>query len=374
MAEMDNNSGGGGFSTIYLREALSALSSKVKNAVGSLKSSSYTGTDSNGIPYILDDIERQGIRYGMPYATLDDLIDNFDIARMPDYEGTTMPLVGHIIFTRPNLYVGVYGGNGAENYATMATHPMSAAWATDKYGQKMLHMLSCNNSTAYMPLFTTRAANYSVGDMTLKTVEKAQTYYGHIIKYATSSEEHKIGGSFTVEFRNDRYQSIMKAIQLWAAYIWIITMTDAMQPSISSQKNGIIDYAGSVYYLVTAMDMRTLVYWEKLTGVFPKTVPYSIYSYADQPILEDKLSIEFDYGMRSDPCDPGVLFDLNVLSCNSPKGAEGRWTAGLERPLRPDSYERPFGLGNSLARYPMAKRTDRNGAVKYELLWTNSQF
>lgn len=343
-------------------------------------------------------LKNKGIRYGMPYATLDDLIDNFDISRMPDYLGATMPLVGHIIITRPSLYVDTginqIGSNSIarNNYAAMCQNAMTAAYATDRDGKKLLHSLSEFSTNPYLPLFTTKAMNYTVNDMSLKTVEKAQTYFGHVLKYGKHSEEHKIGGTFSMDFRNDRYNSILKTVHLWASYIWITSKNDSIQPSDASQKNGILDYAGSLYYLVTLMDMTTLVYWEKLTGIFPKTVPFSIFSYNDQPILEDKISVEFDYGVRSDPNDPDVLFDLNALSCNSMSAATSRWKLGVmgktnptfgtaaegktakANYVRPDSYERPFGLGNALAKRPIVQMVKRNGSITYYLQFTNTLF
>lgn len=333
-------------------------------------------------------LKSRNVRYGMPYATFDDLISYFDLSRLPDYVGMAVPLVGHVIFTRPSLYVDVYGRGtqqAAANYAAMKANPLSAAFVNDKYGKKLLDMLSEFSSNPYMPIFTTRATSYSVQDFSIKTVEKAQTYYGHVIKYGKHSEEHKIGGTISIDFRNDRYNSILKAVQLWAAYIWITSKNDAIQPSDSSQKNGILDYCGSIYYFVTDMQMSRLYYWEKLTGVFPRTVPYSIFSYGDAPILEDKISIEFDYGVKSDPNDLDVLFDIDVLSASGYGQALRYYLGGVtnqsiptfngnsqawQNLARPDSYERPFGLGNAFALRPVIQMQQKNGDVSYHLQYT----
>ncbi|MCM1295022.1 MAG: hypothetical protein NC311_05725 [Muribaculaceae bacterium] len=335
-------------------------------------------------------MKSKNIRYGMPYATFDDLISYFDISRLPDYAGMPVPLVGHIILTRPSLYVDVYGRSGGTaraNYNAMLSNPMTATFVNDQYGKRLLHMLSEFNTSPYMPIFTTRATSYSVQDVSLKTVEKAQTYYGHVIKYGKHSEEHKIGGSISLDFRNDRYNSILKTVHLWASYIWIVSKNDSIEPSDTSQKNGILDYGGSLYYFVTDMGMSRLYYWEKLTGVFPKVSPFSIFSYNDAPILEDKLSVEFDYGVKSDPCDPDVLFDINMLSASSYYGAVlyfNRGATGQSTPkfngtnvtwgslARPDSYERPFGLGNSFAIRPIVQRQVTNGDVSYHLQYISA--
>lgn len=341
------------------------------------------------------DLQSKNKRYGMPYATFDDLISYFDISRLPDYVGMPIPLVGHIIITRPSLFVSVpnYGNGDSQavaNYNAFRANPLAATYVNDRYGKRLLHMLSESNSNPYMPIFTTRATSYSVQDISLKTVEKAQTYFGHVIKYGKHSEEHKIGGTITLDFRNDRYNSILKTVHLWSSYIWIVSKNDSIQPSDTSQKNGILDYCGSLYYFVTDLAMNRLYYWEKLTGLFPKTTPFSIFSYNDAPILEDKVSVEFDYGVKSDPCDPDVLFDINMLSASTYQQAlqyfqygitnqsipkfnievASRASAPWSNLARPDSYERPFGLGNSFALRPVIQMVKQNGDISYHLQYT----
>ena len=114
----------------------------------------------------------------------------------------------------------------------MKQHPKTSAFVNDKYGQALLNMLSDTAySPKFMPVFTTRAVSYSVGDVALKTVEKGGTFYGHMIKYGHYSEEHKLGGSVSIEFRNDSYWSILKTIYIWMMYIDIISRSDVIKPS-----------------------------------------------------------------------------------------------------------------------------------------------
>lgn len=332
------------------------------------------------------------IRYGMSYSDFDTIIDVFDISRLPDMDGITMPLVGHIIFTRPSLYVAPSGGDGkaAANFSALLNNSMTASWVSDRYGKKLTQRLSEFSGSAYLPLLTTRAMSYQVGDIGIKALETGETYYGHMIKYGHHTQEHKLGGTISIDFRNDRYLSVLRLIYIWLSYIAIVTKGGSIQPSDRSQKNGILDYCGSIYYLVTQMDMSRLVYWEKLTGVFPKTVPLgSIFSYNDAPIVEDKLTVEFEYGMRSDPCDLNILMDLNILSAEGGNpilatdyllgGIAGErvtnWNSGQNmsrrsRMARPDSFERPFGLGNALSLGPVIKAEQNlDGSMSYFLQW-----
>lgn len=337
-------------------------------------------------------IKQNKIRIGKSFMGFSELLDYFNISKLPDYDGVPMPYIGHLIFSRPsfNVNVGMTGNrssldsNASANYSALQSNSITSAWVNDPYGKKILHMLSDANTSAYLPLFTNRAMSYSVQDASLKTVEKGHTYYGHYIKYGKHSEEHKIGGTISIDFRNDYYSSILKAVAIWCSYIMIVSKGDAVQPSNVYQQNGILDYAGSIYYIVTRANSTSIVYWEKLTGVFPKTVPLSMFSYNDNMWTEDKLSIEFDYAIRSDPCDPNVLFDINMLSGESRGTAEYYMQYGAgnnegrkmgtynSRSMltRPDGFEGQFGRGDVYATVPViqAGRTT-DGGLQYYLQW-----
>lgn len=353
------------------------------------------------------------VEYGKSYADFYDLVSYFNVSRLPDYDNAPTPFIGHIIMTRPSLYVdttsSVYGGyttgntaeapDPAKNFGAMRANAKTSAFVNDYYGKKLLRMLSYNSSSFYMPLFTTRAVSYSVGDVALRTVEKGGTFCGHLIKYGIYSEDHKIGGTISIDFQNDYYWSILKTIYIWMMYIDIASRSDAIRPSWVAQKSGLLDYCGSIYYLVTDMGGSKLIYWEKLTGVFPKSAPFSLLSMENNPVVQDKITIEFDYGMKSDPMDPSVLFDLNMLSGGTfgaannylaygPAGSGTMYklpdysspaaSGGWSKETRPDGFSRggaSFAIGDAFAKKPIiqcVKDTNTTGAYSFYLHWLKS--
>ena len=161
--------------------------------------------------------------------------------------------------------------------------------------------------------------------------------------------------------------------------------------------SGILDYAGSLYYLATDLSGSRLIYWEKLTGVFPKSAPFSLLSMQDGPVIEDKITIEFEYGMRSDPMDPNVLFDINMLSANDnyttavrymqfgPGSTQAYKLPDLRTPggralwnnaTRADGFARggaTFGLGDQFAKKPIIQAIrGSNNTLNYYLHWLKS--
>lgn len=270
---------------------------------------------------------------------------------------------------------------------------MTASFANDAYGQKMLAAICRDANNPWLPVITTKAMSYTVGDMEIKTLDKGNTFFGHMIKYGKHSEDHKIAGSMSIDFRNDRYLSILKMTYLWMCYIYLVSKTKSIVPTMDHQTNGILDYTGSIYYLVTRRDGREIVYWEKLVGVFPTRSPLSMFSFSDNMILEDKISIDFAYSIRSDPCDPSILIDINMLSGDTMSTVERRMLAknnrkrqgsrlvstdlvglynpsGYDAQVMPNAYETPFVKGDVYASNPYVQmRTLPDGTIKYYLLW-----
>ena len=285
---------------------------------------------------------------------LEDMVTSFDVSRLPDYDNMATSFCGHLLFSRPSLYLNcmnipnnlsgysatdpVYVSDPSKNFYHFSMDPMLSGFATDMAGRTLLHPMTFRGTNPFMPLFTTKALNYQTTDVQLKTIEKGQTFYGHSIKYGHYNEDHKAGGTMTIEFLNDRYWSVLQSCYMWLAYIYLVSKTNIVRPSIASQTGGVLDYAGSIYYLVTTATNHRLVYWEKLTGVFPRLVPFSLFSTEDNQKIEGTVSIEFDYGMRSDPKDLTVLEDINFLTFGNWNDAMAAFDAG------------PFGKGSS--RYP----------------------
>ena len=355
-------------------------------------------------PSTMDEIEKSGIRIGWGDMSFDDLITSFDISKFPDYQNMAEPYIGYIIMSRPDMnMLNKNGTTSNRNIDILRNHQMTAAFVNDKYGYKLFESLCATNALGqanknmYLPIITTRAMSYNTNDVQIKTIDKGNTYFGHMIKYGKHSEEHKVSGTISLDFRNDRFLSIMKMVYIWMCYIYIVSKTGAIEPLLKYQENGVLDYAASLYYLVVRRDARELVYWEKLTGVFPTSNQFSQFSFSDEMILRDRVSVDFAYGMRSDPNDPSVLMDLNYLTgwtqsemqtrlkvtnlSNVPASATFADnlfnTFGINNLAFASSLESPFALGNSLAVCPVVhtyvtgsgdKRT-----IQYYLDWIKKE-
>lgn len=252
---------------------------------------------------------------GYSYMGFDESLHFFDVSRLPDYNNATEPYLGYIIMTRPDLNFS------NANIEALKNNAQTAAFMRDKRSFQLFSLLSNRNSNIFLPIITTRAKTYSVSDIEINSTEKGGTYFGHTIKYGKHSEAHKIGGTMTIDFRNDAYLSILKMMYFWMCYIYQISKNDSLKIEKKYEENAELDYCGSIYYLVTRRDSSELVYWEKLVGVFPVKAPFSIFNFNDTMILEDTISIDFNYGIKADPYDPSILMDINVANGYTPNSA-----------------------------------------------------
>lgn len=258
------------------------------------------------------DLQNAGLAWTSP--DLEQLIGKFNVYGMPDYDNAPEPFIGHIFMSRPSLAV-------ANNIDAIKRNAQLHSIITDPYGRELAMSLDERAKQKWIPLITTRAKNYSVNDIELKTVEKGSTFYGHTINYSKHSEDHKMGGTFSMDFRNDRFNSILKLIYFWAFYIYNVSKNDSIVVNPIFEEKGILDYCGSLYYVVTKTNHNRIIYWEKLVGVRPKKIPLSIFSWDDVTKIEDTVSVDFEYGLRSDPEDPAILMDINVLNNLTPESA-----------------------------------------------------
>ena len=78
--------------------------------------------------------------------------------------------------------------------------------------------------------------------------------------------------------------------------------------------NKILDYAGSIYYIVTAEDGETIIFWSKYYGVFPSTSPSNQFSWNGEMIQGPlNYSFKYNYSFKED-FNPATLTEFNMNS------------------------------------------------------------
>lgn len=231
-----------------------------------------------------------------------------------------------IFVTRPDL--NLYKENDDETVDGWNMNPDLKRLATFKYLVRMrgdpsapgigntimnsLEYYGCNGyDSPWLSIFTNQAAGYTINDRELDIVELGETFHGNKVIYAEPTFKHKIAGTISIPFNERRDLTMYYTLRLWIDYIQAISM-GFCKPRKVHRRNNELDYAVSLFYITTDETMENILYWEKLTGLIPLTVPDSFFDWNEgTPGREMKYNINFAYSFRT------VMDELHLCELNN---------------------------------------------------------
>lgn len=169
-----------------------------------------------------------------------------------------------------------------------------------------------NNRTPWLSIITNQATGYSPTPREMDTVEVGETFHGNKIIYAEPTFNYKIAGTIDIPFRERRDLSLYYTLKMWIDYIQAVTLGRA-SPKREYIQDMILDYATSIYFIQTDETMENILYWEKLVGVIPLTVPDNFFEWDEKTLAKNmEYTIKFAYSMRVVQ-DEMSLFEINNL-------------------------------------------------------------
>jgi len=155
----------------------------------------------------------------------------------------------------------------------------------------------------------------------INTDTYGRTFTGYRIAYGKNNVESKTASNLELTFNDDRNLHIYQLHQLWIEYINGV-YRGMFSPDKSNIFNKVLDYTGAIYYILTAEDGETVIYWCKFYGVFPTTAPSDQFSWASgQFIVAPELSISYQYSFKEE-YNPASLVELNYNANITNTGAE----------------------------------------------------
>lgn len=219
----------------------------------------------------------------------------------------------HIFFTRPDCNL-LSGGGISLNQDIK--NDASLSYIYDKK-PNLVKQLVLNNGDNhdFMMLLSNKAKNFSLTDEGITSDKYGKTFGGYSVAFGRRKDS-ELGGSFDITYNDTRDLDIINLHKLWIDYInnvyrgkWV--------PKIEYIYNKIIDYACSVYVIITAEDFETILFWTKYYGVFPVNVPYSGLSWnGNGTINNPEISVSYQYSWKED-FNPLGLTELNVNTFRS---------------------------------------------------------
>ena len=226
---------------------------------------------------------------------------------------------GHIFFIKPDL--NIFGDNSIEGAIDTASTAAGAyvgdgtIKAVHNSNRQLLRQLTHeDDENHHFALYlSNKAKTIDIPDEELKTSTYGQTATGFAASYAKHNLESKQNNKIDIDFTDDRNLSIYKLHKVWVEYM-AGCYRGIFRPKKEYINNHALDYATALYYVLTAEDGETIIFWSKFYGIFPLNVPTATYSKGDGELISlPKVKISYQYSIKED-LNPVSLLELNMHS------------------------------------------------------------
>lgn len=274
----------------------------------------------------------------------------------PDKELTKT--FAYVFFTRPDLNIlepGVQAGDFLLHSNVKADPKYAYLWRNNPNCLKSL-ITKGNSHHKFLVLLSNEAKSFEVSDLVLKTTEHGETYNGNKIIYGKTDHEANAAGEISIRYVDTVNLDIFKMHVVWTDYINKVSR-GIFSPKREYITNRILDYACSCYYFLCGPDGSTILYWQKLTGVFPVNTGENTFSWDSGTLLaKPEINIKYMYSMKT-PMDIAHLQEFNSLTSNP-----GNKLKNVYSKLNVQS-------GSTLTHSPYIWKTNMNGKEIYRLMW-----
>lgn len=216
-----------------------------------------------------------------------------------------------IFMTKPDLNIIDSSGKTADTMGSISLQNMAN---THPDVLRMLSYSTCSGEYGgvFLPIISNRCQGYDVPDITLKTQEFGETFKGWKFVYGRHTVDSRARYDFSLSFEDNRDATVYNLFRAWVQYIEDINI-GYIEAKPSYIINRILDYAVSVYFFIVAEDGESIIYFSKDTGVFPTSIPSSMYS-MDKEGKKGGFSMTVQFAsMVHEEMNPAILADFNGI-------------------------------------------------------------
>jgi hypothetical protein len=154
-------------------------------------------------------------------------------------------------------------------------------------------------------------SNLSVPDLSSETIDTPTNMYGVGFSYRGSSEASDDGFEFSLEFNDSRWLETYYFFKTYEEYE-TLKHHGTIEPWRRYTEQKVIHDQFSIYKFVVDSDMETLIYWGKMYGVMPKSLPRDSFSNDN---FDNGLSYSIDFKAAFyEELLPNIIADFNALS------------------------------------------------------------
>jgi hypothetical protein len=344
---------------------------------------------------IRDEISRIKYNMDISYATKDDVYEvgkgsigyltdlqkkmhhsfNRNKIAYPDRELTKT--FAYVFFTRPDLNILTYGSDRASEFSLNR----SVVGVDPKYSyifhnnENTLRSLVTNGNPyhKFLILLSNEAKSFEVADTVIKTTEDGETFNGNKIIYGRTDHESNSAGEFNIRYVDSLNLDVFKLHLIWVDYINKVSR-GIFEPKEEYMKRKILDYACSCYYFLCGPDGSTILYWQKLTGVFPVNTGENTFSWDSGTLLsKPEINIRYMYSMRS-VMDIAHLSEFNALTKINGDVVDNTNLSKPSTKFKSAYSPKHIQTGSTLTHSPYIwQTTDVAGNMIFRLMWCGNK-
>lgn len=203
-------------------------------------------------------------------------------------------------------------------------------------------------ATPFMTALQNRVVGISFQDATLSKAESAANIRGIRQEYPISFAESLVNVPITLTFAMDRNAEAFKLVNVWVTYMEKVKEGTLSQEYEDSMYNR-MSYTAPIFVFVTEENNHDIIFWAKLVGNYPTSIPFSVFS--NQGLVNREvreISVSFSSAMFK-PFDAYALMEFNDMQKTANKQfwadyvpiadrkLEYYWTSGATVTLNDDT-------------------------------------
>ena len=241
---------------------------------------------------------------------------NWDSAfsRVPIIDPYTAPkgTTEYLFFVKPDLHLLDDGSINPE----LNKRSSFFADAIERYPH-IVDQLQYSNSMnraggALSPLLSNAVTSkLDMPSITADQITTPQNVYGTALEYRGSSFKSDEGYDFSLEFKDTKYLEIYMYFKMYDEYEKLKWMGQVTPTSLMYIYRKNLHDQTAIYKFIVGEDGMTLLYWARVMGVFPTSVPRDTFS--DLSPGEIKHTVQF-HGQFVRDMDPLILRDFNNIN------------------------------------------------------------
>lgn len=220
----------------------------------------------------------------------------------------------YVFFTKPDLHIFNNKSISAGINPEIANIPIfNDAYYRYRPVLKQLQWSVGYNNPFMNLLSNSIKSSLELPGISADEIDTSANIYGTKMTYRKGSNSSDESFDFSIEFEDTKYLEVYMLFKLYDEYQKRKIWGEISPPDQDYIINKILHDQISIYKFIVSDDGMSLIYWAKLTGCYPKSVPREAFSDVTEGSL--KFSVQWR-AQFVDDMDPQILTEFNSLVQN----------------------------------------------------------